>query len=93
MIELIEQKIKELYGSKASFCDLHGHKYKDFASTMNKDVKDADRIEDLAGALASGITDKETVEWLCYILEPEQANYSHYRLGIETEKRKNYENI
>lgn len=34
MIELIEQKIKELYGSKASFCDLHGHKYKDFASKL-----------------------------------------------------------
>ena len=30
----IEQKIKELYGSKASFCDLHGHKYKDFASKL-----------------------------------------------------------
>lgn len=60
---------------------------------MNKDVKDADRIEDLAGALASGNTDRETVEWLSYILEPEQANYLYYRLGVETEKRKNHENI
>jgi hypothetical protein len=34
MIKLIEQKIKELYGSKASFCDTHGHKYKDFASKL-----------------------------------------------------------
>jgi len=34
MIELIEQKIKELYGSKASFCDSQGHKYKDFASKL-----------------------------------------------------------
>lgn len=34
MIELIEQKIKELYVSKASFCYLHGHKYKDFASKL-----------------------------------------------------------
>lgn len=31
---VLEQKIKELYGSKASFCDLHGHKYKDFASKL-----------------------------------------------------------
>ena len=34
MIELIEQKIKGLYGSKASFCDLYEHKYKDFASKL-----------------------------------------------------------
>lgn len=34
MIEILEQKIKELYGSKASFCDLHGYKYKDFASKL-----------------------------------------------------------
>ena len=34
MIKLIEQQIRELYGSKASFCDLHGHKYKDFASKL-----------------------------------------------------------
>ena len=34
MIEILEQKIKEFYGSKASFCDLHGHKYKDFASKL-----------------------------------------------------------
>ena len=34
MIELIEQKIKELYGSKAFFCELYGHKYKDFASKL-----------------------------------------------------------
>ena len=34
MIKLIERKIKELYGSKASFCDSHGHKYKDFASKL-----------------------------------------------------------
>lgn len=31
---ILEQKIKELYGSRASFCDLHGHKYKDFASKL-----------------------------------------------------------
>lgn len=31
---LIEQKIKELYGSKASFCAKNGHKYKDFASKL-----------------------------------------------------------
>ena len=34
MIELLEQKIKELYGSKASFCESNGHKYKDFASKL-----------------------------------------------------------
>jgi len=34
MIALIERNIKELYGSKASFCDLHGYKYKDFASKL-----------------------------------------------------------
>jgi len=33
-IDLIEQKIKELYGSKASFCLKVGHKYKDFASKL-----------------------------------------------------------
>ncbi len=34
MIDLIEQKIKELYKSKASFCAENGHKYKDFASKL-----------------------------------------------------------
>lgn len=32
--DLIEQKIKELYGSKASFCAANDYKYKDFASKM-----------------------------------------------------------
>lgn len=31
---MIKQKIKELYGSKASFCSENGHKYKDFASKL-----------------------------------------------------------
>ena len=30
----INEKIKELYGSKASFCAENGHKYKDFASKL-----------------------------------------------------------
>ena len=34
MIEIIEQKIKELYKSKASFCERFGYKYKDFASKL-----------------------------------------------------------
>jgi hypothetical protein len=34
MIEIIEQKIKELYGSKALFCEDNGHKYKNFASKL-----------------------------------------------------------
>ena len=33
-MKLIEKKIKELYGSKASFCEQNGHKYKDFASKL-----------------------------------------------------------
>lgn len=34
MIDLLEQKMKELYGSKASFCEKNGYKYKDFASKL-----------------------------------------------------------
>ena len=31
---VIDKKIKELYGSKASFCESNGHRYKDFASKL-----------------------------------------------------------
>jgi hypothetical protein len=34
MVNLINKKIKELYGSKALFCDKENHKYKDFASKL-----------------------------------------------------------
>jgi hypothetical protein len=34
MTELLEEKIKELYGSKAYFCHQQGYKYKDFASKL-----------------------------------------------------------
>ena len=34
MIEIVEQKIKKLYESKASFCESQCHKYKDFASKL-----------------------------------------------------------
>lgn len=34
MKNIIEQKIKELYGDKASFCADTGLKYKDFASKL-----------------------------------------------------------
>jgi hypothetical protein len=34
MNNLINDKIKELYGSKASFCALNGYKYKDFGSKL-----------------------------------------------------------
>lgn len=33
-MQIIEEKIKELYGSKASFCKINGYKYKDFASKL-----------------------------------------------------------
>lgn len=33
-MDKITEKIKELYGSKASFCAENGHKYKDFASKL-----------------------------------------------------------
>lgn len=33
-MKIINEKIKELYGRKASFCEANGHKYKDFASKM-----------------------------------------------------------
>lgn len=33
-MKLINEKIKELYCSKASFCEINGHKYKDFASKL-----------------------------------------------------------
>lgn len=34
MIDKIEEKIKELYGSKASFCDKNGYDYKNFAKKL-----------------------------------------------------------
>jgi hypothetical protein len=33
-MQIIEQKIKKLYGGKASFCAENGYKYKDFASKL-----------------------------------------------------------
>lgn len=41
-MEIIEEKIKELYGNKYSFCEKQDYKYKDFASklrTVNKKIK------------------------------------------------------
>ena len=34
ILQRINQKIKEIYGSKASFCTKNEHKYKDFASKL-----------------------------------------------------------
>lgn len=34
MRELINNQIKELYSSKASFCEENNYKYKDFASKL-----------------------------------------------------------
>ena len=42
----ITEKIKELYGSKASFCVENGHKYKDFASKLRTLQNRIDWIND-----------------------------------------------
>lgn len=34
MLKIINQKIKQLYGSKAAFCAKFNYKYKDFASKL-----------------------------------------------------------
>ena len=45
-MELINEKIKKLYGSKASFCAENGHKYKDFASKLRTLQNRIDWIND-----------------------------------------------
>ena len=34
MLDLIEQRIKELYGKKKSFCEAHNYAYKDFSKKL-----------------------------------------------------------
>lgn len=43
---MITKRIKELYGSKASFCESNGHKYKDFASKLRTLQNRIDWIND-----------------------------------------------
>jgi hypothetical protein len=51
MIKLIERKIKELYGSKASFCKERGYKPKDFASKLSTVENKVEWLKQFLGPL------------------------------------------
>lgn len=62
MIVLIEEKIKELYDSKASFCEKHGYKYKDFASKLRTVNNRIDFLNDFLKPLNLQVTIQEREE-------------------------------
>jgi len=55
----LNKKIKELYKSKASFCSVNGHKYKDFASKQRTLIKKIEWINEFLKPLNMVITFSE----------------------------------
>lgn len=50
-IVLIEKAIKQTHGSKGAFCDVQGHKPKDFASKLKTLIKKIRWINDFLAPL------------------------------------------
>ena len=60
---MITKRIKELYGSKASFCESNGHKYKDFASKLRTLQNRIDWINDFLKPLDLEIQIADRQRW------------------------------
>jgi hypothetical protein len=62
MINQIEEKIKELYGSKASFCEAQGYDYKNFAKKLRTVENQTAFLNDFLKPLNLQVTIQEREE-------------------------------
>lgn len=62
MIDLIEEKIKELYESKAYFCEKNGYDYKNFSKVLRTTKSKLNYLNDFLKPLNLQVTIQEREE-------------------------------
>ncbi len=55
MKQLIEKKIKEIYGTKEAFCEAHGHEYTKFSRKMRTAESKKEWLGEFLGPLGMDV--------------------------------------